>query len=153
MPRIVSFVFWFVVLEVFWAMLVGTTQSTELIVGLAVAAVGAAFAQVLRSHGLFAFAPARRVVSSLWKLPALVLFDFGLVTWTLARAVARGQRVRGRWVTVPYPIDRGAEGRWERALAVATANGAANAIVVDMGERETEMHALEPQRFTARTVL
>src|SRR5206468_8810489 len=107
-----------------------------LIVGLAVAAVGATFAQVLRAHGLFEFAPARRVVSSVWKLPYLVLFDFGLVTWTLVRALARGRRVEGRWVTVPYPIDGGAEGRWERALAVSMANGAANAIVVDMGERE-----------------
>ena len=153
MSRIASFAFWFVAPELLWAILVGTTQSTELLVGLAAAAIGAAFAVVLTSYGMFALTPGRRVLASAWKLPGLVLFDFALVTLTLARAFAGGRRVEGSWVTVPYPIDRGAQGRWERTFAVATANGAANAIVVDMHERETEMHALEPQAFTARTVL
>jgi hypothetical protein len=151
--RIASFALWFCALELLWAMLVGTTQSTELLVGLAAAALGAAFAVVLHTQGLFVVAPDARLLANAWKLAYLVPFDFALVTWTLARSLAHGRRVRGRWVTVPYPLKRGAEGRWQRTFAVATANGAANAIVVDMGERETEMHALEPGVFSARTVL
>jgi hypothetical protein len=149
----VSFVFWFCALELLWAMLVGTTQTTELVVGLAAAALGAAFAEVLRVKGLFVIAPDRRLLAKAWKLPWLVPFDFALVTWTLVRSLARGQRVRGRWVTVPYPLAGGATGRWQRTFAVATSNGAANALVVDMGERESELHALEPDVFSARTVL
>jgi hypothetical protein len=151
--RIVSFVFWFCTLELLWAMLVGTTQSTELLVGLAAAALGAAFAEVLRTQGLFVIAPDWRLLAKAWKLPWLVPFDFGLVTWTLVRSLARGGRVRGRWVTVPYPLARGAKGSWQRTFAVATANGAANALVVDVGERESELHALEPGVFSGRTVL
>jgi hypothetical protein len=152
-PRIASFALWFCGLELLWAMLVGTTQSTELLVGLAVAAIGAAFAETLRALGLFTAAPDAKLLAKAWKLPWLVPFDFALVTWTLVRSLARGQRVRGRWVTVPYPVHTGAKGRWDRTFAVATANGAANAIVVDMGPEETEMHALEPQVFSGKTVL
>jgi hypothetical protein len=151
--RIVSFVFWFCALELLWAMLVGTTQSTELLVGLAAATLGAAFADVLRAQGLFVIAPDARLLARAWKLPWLVPFDFALVTWTLVRSLARGRRVRGQWVTVPYPLARGATGRWQRTFAVATANGAANALVVDMGDRESELHALQPGVFSAQTVL
>lgn len=153
MSRIASFAFWFCALELLWAMLVGTTQSTELLVGLAVAALGAAFAELLRGLGLFALAPDAGLIARAWKLIWLVPFDFGLLTWTLARSLARRQRVRGAWVTVPYPVHAGAKGRWDRTFAVATANGAANAIVVDMGAEESELHALEPRIFSGKTVL
>jgi hypothetical protein len=151
--RIVSFILWFCALELLWAVLVGTTQSTELVVGLAAAALGAAFGVVLQAQGAFVVAPDARLLAKAWKLPWLVPFDFALVTWTLLRALAHGRRVPGRWVTVPYPLTGGARGRWQRTFAVATANGAANAIVVDMHERETEMHALRPDVFSGKTVL
>jgi hypothetical protein len=151
--RIVSFVFWFCALELLWAMLVGTTQSTELLVGLAAATLGAGFADVLRAQRLFVIAPDARLFAKAWKLPWLVPFDFALVTWTLVRSLARGRRVRGQWVTAPYPLASGAKGRWQRTFAVATANGAANALVVDMGEQESELHALQPGVFSGQTVL
>jgi hypothetical protein len=151
--RLVSFLVWFLALEVLWAVLVGTTQSTELIVGLAAAAVGAAFAQLLRSLGLLGFRVERGLLAKAWKLPWLVPFDFGVVTWTLARSLARGRRVRGTWVRVPFPTEPGPAGRWQRAFGVATSNGAANAIVVDLDDDEALMHALEPGVFTGRMVL
>lgn len=153
MARIASFALWFCALELLWAMLVGTTQSTELLVGLAVAAVGAAFAATLRALGLFTVAPDASMLAKAWKLPWLVPFDFALVTWTLVRSLARRQRVRGTWVTVRYPVHSGAKGRWDRTFAVASANGAANALVVDMGTEESELHALEPEVFSGKTVL
>src|SRR3954453_15028013 len=101
MPRVASFLVWFVALEVLWAVLVGTTQSTELIAGLAAAAVGAAFAELLRSLDLFGYRVERGLLARAWKLPWLVPFDFGVVIWTLVRSLAHGRRVRGEWVRVP----------------------------------------------------
>ncbi|MFL5928589.1 MAG: hypothetical protein ACJ77E_16780 [Gaiellaceae bacterium] len=153
MPRVASFLVWFVALEVLWAVLVGTTQSTELLAGLAAAAIGAAFVEVLRSLRFFEYRVDSRLLLKAWKLPWLVPFDFGVATWALVRSLARGRRVRGRWVRVPFATDIGPTGRWERAFGVATANGAANAIVVDLAGDEALMHALEPDLFSARTVL
>src|SRR3954469_8997744 len=90
-----SFLLTLVFLELLWALLVGTTQSTELIVGLVAAAVGAAFAELLRSLGLFGFRTDAGLLAKAWKLPWLVPFDFALATWVLVRALARGERVRG----------------------------------------------------------
>jgi hypothetical protein len=151
--RLVSFLVWFVALEVLWAVLVGTTQSTELIVGLAAAALGAAFAQLLRSLGMFGLRVERGLLAKAWKLPWLVPFDFGLVTWMLFRSLARGRRVRGEWVRAPFPTEPGPAGRWQRTFGVATANGAANAVVVDLDGDEALLHSLEPRVFSGRTVL
>jgi hypothetical protein len=151
--RIASFLVWLVALELVWAVLVGTTQSTELIVGLAVAAVGAAFAQLLRSLDLFGYRVERGLLAKAWKLPWLVPFDFGVVTWALVRSLVRGRRVRGEWVRVAFPTEPGPSGRWQRAFAVATANGAANAVVVDLEGDEALLHSLEPGVFSGRTVL
>jgi hypothetical protein len=151
--RAISLLAWFVALEALWAVLVGTKQSTELVAGLGAAAVGAAFAEVLRSHGLLVVAPDVRLAAKAWKLPWLVPFDFALVTWVLVGSLARGCRVRGSWVTVPFRVDGGAKGRWQRTFAVSTSNGAANAIVVDLRDGEAEMHALAPDVFSAQTVL
>jgi len=151
--RVVSFLVWFVVLEVVWAVLVGTTQSTELIVGLAAAAVGAAFAEVLRSLGVFGYRVEGGLLAKTWKVPLIVVFDFALVAWVLARSLVRGRRVRGEWVRVGFPTKPGPAGRWQRAFAVVTSNGAANAVVVDFEGDEALLHAFEPAVFTGRTVL
>jgi hypothetical protein len=144
---------WFGFLVLVWAVLVGTTQSTELFAGLAAAAVGAAFAEVLRARGLFAYAVEPRLLAKAWKLPWLVAFDFLLVTWVLVSSLARARSVRGEWVTVPFPTEPDARGRWQRAFAVATSNGAANAIVVDLEDDVALLHALRPDVFSGKTVL
>jgi hypothetical protein len=153
MPRALSFLVWFAALFLLWAVLVGTTQSTELLAGLAAAAIGAAFAEVLRSLGLLEYRVDPGLLLKAWKLPWLVPFDFAVATWTLVRSLARRERVRGRWVRVPFATKPGATGRWQRAFGVAASNGAANAIVVDVADDEALMHALEPGVFSARTVL
>lgn len=153
MRRVVSFLAWLLALEALWAVLVGTTQSTELLAGLGAAALGALLAEVLRTRGLLVVAPDPRLAAKAWKLPWLVPFDFGVITWVLVRSLAHGRRVRGVWVSVPFRVDRGAKGRWQRAFAVATSNGTANAIVVDMHDGEAELHALAPGVFSAKKVL
>lgn len=153
MRRTVSLLGWFAALEGLWAALVGTIQSTELLAGLGAAAVGTLVAEALRTQGLLVVAPDVRLAAKAWKLPWLVPFDFGLVTWVLVRSLAQGRRVRGSWVTVPFRTDPGAKGRWQRTFAISASNGAANAIVVDVRDGEAEMHALAPDVFSARTVL
>ncbi|MEA2425342.1 MAG: hypothetical protein QOH13_1752 [Thermoleophilaceae bacterium] len=153
MGRVASFLFTLVILEVLWALLVGTTQSTELIVGLPAAAIGALFAELLRSLGFFGLRTHGGLLGKALKLPWLVPFDFGLATWVLARALVHGRRVQGEWTRVPFPTEPGATGRWQRAFGVATSNGAANAIVVDLDEDEALLHALEPTVFSGRSVL
>jgi len=151
--RAYSLLGWFVFLALVWAILVGTTQSTELIVGLAAAAVGALFAELLRSLGLFEFAVEPRLLAKAWKLPWLVPFDFLLVTYVLIASLAAGRRVRGSWLTTPFPTEPGDQGRWQRAFAVGTANGAANAVIVDLDHDEALLHSLRPDVFSGRTVL
>jgi hypothetical protein len=153
MRRAASLLGWFAALEVLWAILVGTAQSTELLAGLGAAALGALAAEALRTQGLLVVAPDVRLAAKAWKLPWLVPFDFAVVTWVLVRSLSHGRRVRGSWVSVPFRTDPGAKGRWQRAFGVATANGAANAIVVDLRDGEAEMHALAPDVFSAQTVL
>ena len=153
MRRAVFLVAWFFALEALWAVLVGTRQTTELIAGLGAAAAGAVFAEVLRTRGLLDYSTDRRLLAKAWKLPWLVPFDFGVAAWVLLRSLARGRRVRGSWVTVPFPTETGATGRWQRAFAVAMSNGASNALVVDLRDDEALMHALEPELFSARKVL
>jgi hypothetical protein len=144
---------WTAALEILWALLVGTTQSTELIVGLGAAVLGAAFAEVLRTRGLLSFTVDPRLLVKAWKLPWLVPFDFALVTWVLVSSLVRGRRVRGTWLTVPFPTGPAARGRWQRAFGVATSNGAANAVVVDLDDDAALLHALRPDVFSGKSVL
>lgn len=153
MARVASFLVWFVALELVWGVVVGTTQSTELIAGLAAAAVGAAFAELLRSLGMLGYRIDPALLAKAWKLPLVVLFDFGVIVWVLARSLARGRRVRGRWVRVPFRTQPGDTGRWQRAFGVATSNGTPNAMVVDYTDDEALLHVLEPRVFSGRTVL
>ena len=153
MRRVRSFAAWFAALALLWAALVGTLQSTELAVGLGAAAVGAGLAEALRTRGLLDYSPDPRLLAKAWKLPWLVPFDFAVATWVLLRSLTRRERVRGTWVTVSFPTATHAKGRWQRAFAVSASNGAANAIVVDLRDDEALLHALEPELFSARTVL
>jgi hypothetical protein len=151
--RAASLLCWFAALEGLWAVFVGTRQSTELIAGLGAAAVGAIFADSLRAQGPLDLSLDPALLAKAWRLPVLVVFDFALLTWTLVSSLARGRRVRGTWVTVPFRTAAGAKGRWQRAFAVATSNGAANALVVELVDNEARLHALEPEAFTAKSVL
>lgn len=153
MRALSSFAVWFAALEVVWLLLVGTFQSTEVIAGLGAAALAAAFAELLRRRGLLSYRVAPGLLVRAWRLPMLVAFDFVLVTRVLVTAMARRRRVSGSWVRVPFEVEDGPRGRWQRAFAVATSNGAANAIVVDLDDGDAVMHALRPDAFTASSVL
>ena len=153
MAAVARFVVWTCALEVLWAVLVGTTQSTELIAGLAAAAVTAFFVEALRRLGLLDFRVSGSAVARAWTIPGHVLFDFVLVLWILVRDLARGRRVRGEWLTVPFADEPGARGRFLRALTAALENESTNGMVVDVRDGEVLLHSLDTQVSTGRQVL
>lgn len=134
-------------------MYVGTFQSTELVGGAIAAAIGALFAEALHACGLLGFQPALRIVRRGWQIPHQVVFDFGLVMWVLVREVAHGRRVRGSFVRIPYPVEPGAVGRFQRAYALTLENGTPNGIVIDLSRRHALIHSLDADVSTGHTVL
>lgn len=134
MRRAASLLVWFALCFGFWELLVGTFQLSELVAGVLAAAVAALFAELLRSRGLLV--PFSRdwlkIVKLAWALPV----EFLVVAWALASSLARGQRVRGGWLTIPYEGDPAA------AAVIGTASP--NAIVVDVAGGEALLHSLRP---------
>jgi hypothetical protein len=151
--RVARFLVWLVVLELLWGAFVGTTQTTEVVAGLIAAALGAAFAELLRGLGLFGFRFDRRTVARAWSVPGHVVFDFVLVLWVLLRSLGRGRRVRGEWLTIDFPTAPGPTGRFQRAFAAILENETANAIVVDLDGDKALLHSLDARVKTGRSVL
>jgi multisubunit Na+/H+ antiporter MnhE subunit len=131
---------WWVGLFGFWLLLVGTSESLELVAGACAAALGAGLAEGIRSRvpfdaGLFAGA---------WRVPWRILRDFALLTWALALHVTGRRPVRSAWVEVPVPRAR-EPGR--RAVAAALGSLSPNAIVAEI-DRERNVafvHELVPK--------
>lgn len=153
MRRAYSLIGWFVVLFGVWLVLVGTIQSTEVYAGLAAAAAGALFAELLRARGLLDFAVDAPTLAKTWKAPGLILLDLGVIVFELARAVAARRRVRGTWADVDFPVRPGAVGRWQRLWGVALANGYANSVIVDYADDKATMHVFRTDVVTGKTVL
>lgn len=147
------FLVWVCGLEVLWAVFVGTTQSTELIAGVGGSILTAAFVSVLRRHGLLEFRFLPSAVGRAWSIPGKVVFDFGLVTWVLVKALAGRRRVRGVWVRVPFEDVGGAQGRFLRALAATLENDVANGLVVDLSDGQALLHSLDSRASTGKSVL
>ena len=154
MRRAASLLVWFALLEGLWVSLVGTAQDTEVVAGLAAAAVGALFAEALRSQGLLAFHADLRLLAQAWKLPHQLVFDFGVVTWVLVRSLAGGRPVRGAWVEARLEPAPGAVGAWRRAFGVVVGTATPNAVVVDIeDDGRALLHSLEPRVKTGRVVV
>jgi hypothetical protein len=153
MLRVARFLTWTAVLEVVWAVLVGTTQSTELIAGLMAAAVTALFVEALRDAGVLGFRLDGHALGRAWSIPGKVVFDFVLVGWVLVKALSRGQRVRGVWLTAPFPAPPGPRGRFLRAVAATLENDVANGLVVDLDHDEALLHTLDTRFSTGTSVL
>lgn len=132
MRRITSLLVWFAMLEGFWALLVGTQQNTELVGGLGAAALGAVFAECLRTLGLLRFTTDVRLLAKAWKLPWYLLVDFAI----LSLASVRGTKA----VWVEQPVDYDA---WGRAFAAVAGSATPNAIVVDVDEERALLHSLD----------
>jgi hypothetical protein len=117
MRRIVSLVSWWALLVLLWLAYVGTTQTLEVLWGIAAAAIAAVAVEVARSQLLLHFTFERRLFFRGLTAPEAIVFDFGVVTWELLRAVAHGRRVEGRYLEAEFPA--GEEGRARVARVAA----------------------------------
>jgi hypothetical protein len=156
MRRLVSLLVWWAVLVVFWAAFVGTTATVEILWGLGAAAVAAVAAEVVRSQHIVRLRIDRKWLVKGLKLPALMLFDFGVITWVLVTSLARGRRVSGRYVAVAFPAGAThADHVWRRAYATTLSGMSPNAIPIDIDVDENLglLHALRPDLSTGRSVL
>jgi multisubunit Na+/H+ antiporter MnhE subunit len=151
--RLARFLVWLVALEALWGVFVGTIQSTELIAGVGAAAVATLFVELLRAQGLLAFRLEPGIVARAWRIPPQVVFDFVLVCWVLVASLARGRRVRGEWVSIDFATKDGAQGRFQRAVAIALENETPNAIVVDLDHGKALLHSLDARVSTGRSLL
>lgn len=143
MRRTASLLVWFALLFGFWELLVGTFQLSELLAGLIAAGAGALFAELARALGVLE--GASRDWLRVWKLSWQLPVEFLVVAWALIRSLARGRRVRGRWLTVPYDGDA--------AAGIVLGTATPNAIVVDVRDGEGLIHTLEPDLPGGRRVL
>jgi hypothetical protein len=154
--RVVSFVSWWVLLVLLWTAYVGTTAKIEVLWGLGAAALAALAIEVVRAQELLHFRIDGRWLLRGLKTPATIVFDFGVVTWVLVRALARGRRVEGEWLEVEFPAgDAHAQYAWRRAYATVLGTMDPNAIVVEIdAERKVAvLHALEPKLPTGHQAL
>jgi hypothetical protein len=153
MRRATSLLVWFALLEGLWALLVGTQQDTELAAGLIAAAVGAAFAEVIRSLGLLPYTTHFGTLAKIWKAPFFLVHDFLLITWLLLAALGRGRRVRGSWETIPFETLPGSSGNWQRTFGVVLGNNYANTVITDFDGDVALIHAFAPDAITAKSVV
>lgn len=153
MRRAARFLVWFGCLEVLWLVFVGTTQSTEVYAGLIGSAIVALFVEALRAVGLLRFRLSPSALVRARSVPAHVVFDFVLVLWLALRAVARRERIRGRWLSVEFEEEDGPRGRFLRALTGTLENETANGMVVDIDGGRVLLHSLDTRVSTGRQVL
>lgn len=123
-----AFVIWWFILMVLWVWVDDSTDTPELLVGAAVAAMAALFA-VLVQHQ--AGSPVRiRIewLSPLATVPLQVLRDLGVVFAALGRRITRGELPNSRLEEIRVEVSRGesAEAVTHRSLAVAFASIAPN---------------------------
>lgn len=115
---------WWLGLLGFWLLLVGTSESLELVAGACSAPLGAALAEGVRSKLAFDASP----LAGAWRIPWRILRDFALITRALVLHVTGVRPVRSSWVEVSFA--RAAEpGR--RAVAAALGSVSPNAIVAE----------------------
>jgi hypothetical protein len=101
--RIAIWLAWFAVLNVVWLALVVTLNWQEEIVGVISAAIGATAAEAVQAQGLIQARVKLRWLAGMWILPWRVLQETWLVFAILARALARRERVQGRFFCEMFP--------------------------------------------------
>ena len=110
-----------------WQLLAGEWNHIEWIAGAAAATVAATVGEVARTVAGLQVRVRPFWIARAWSIPLMVVADFGILMWALAR------RRRGEWVRRPLPPEfaRDASGRAWLALA---ATYSPNAYVVDVDE-------------------
>jgi multisubunit Na+/H+ antiporter MnhE subunit len=138
--RIGVWLSWFVVLNVIWLALVATLNWQEEIVGVVASAVGATAAEAVAAQRLVHVRLKLGWMAGLGTLPWRVVKETWMVFAALARQLAGGERIEGRFVCVLFP-HRGdhPEDEARRALYKLEASIAPNTYVVGYDEETGAM--------------
>ena len=143
---------WWTILFWFWLLLAGEWNRYEWIAGACAATIATAIAELAhRQAGERARVPLRWLVRA-GSVPVMVLVDFGLLVYALARTLA-GRPVQGQFLANRIPV--GIRGRGKtglRAWIAVIAGFSPNAYVVDISEEHGTalVHDLIPFRASER---
>ena len=119
---IVYALLWWVVLLGLWLLFVDTLALAEVLVGLGAAAVAALAALGIHAYGGPRFRFQVRWLLLLRDVPASTLRDCAALGVVLWRRLIRGERARGAFRTIPFPIHDGpTAAAWRAFVAGATA--------------------------------
>jgi multisubunit Na+/H+ antiporter MnhE subunit len=137
---------WWVVLLGLWFLFVDTLTLAEALVGLGAAALATLAAFGIHAYGGMRFRFQLRWLLLLRDVPANTLRDCATLGVVLWRHLIRGERARGAFRTIPFPIHEGPTAAAWRAFVVGTTSIAPNTYVIRFDrERETVLvHQLVP---------
>jgi len=151
-PRAVSWLGWWVALEVLWIVLVGTFDTSELVLGAVAAALGATIAVVVLFPGVDRFDGSARWLLPAWRLPWQAVTDTGRLTAALWRRLVLRQTVHGAFRVLPFRYGGGdSRDVARRAAAKAAGSFAPNTYVVGIDERKNAVLYHELVHTSGRT--
>jgi multisubunit Na+/H+ antiporter MnhE subunit len=146
-----AWIAWFVALNLLWLLLISAWVPEEEVLGLFASALAATAAVAVQKQGLIRFKPRLRWLLAARSLPLASVRQSALVLAALARQLAGGEPVRGRFRTehVSLPSDPD-ESATKRALLIAGRSFPPNTYVLGIDpERESmlvhELIAEEPE--------
>lgn len=124
-----------------WMLLVGTLAISEIVAGVAAAAIAATAVELIRRQRVVRFRPDPRWIGRAWRLPWQTLTEFGRLMVALWRALVLRRRVVGRFSEVPFPVGgNDSRSAARRAVFTVGASFAPNTYVVDFDRREGRVH-------------
>jgi multisubunit Na+/H+ antiporter MnhE subunit len=122
-----------------WLLLVDTSSTPEVLMGMAATVIAAAAAEVVRSRGLAPLHPRLQWLRSVCRLPGRVLLDCWIVIVALCRELVRSQPTRGVFRAVPFRAggaDAGSAA--QRALVTMAISLTSNTYVIGI-DRDANM--------------
>ena len=143
---IVYVLLWWVVLLGLWLLFVDTLALAEVLVGLGAAALAALAALGIHTYGGTRFRFQVRWLLLLRDVPVNTLRDCATLGVVLWRHLIRGERARGAFRTIPFPIHDGPTSAAWRAFVAGATSIAPNTYVIRFDrERGTVIvHQLVP---------
>lgn len=149
MKHVVAWVGWWLALFWFWFLLVGEWNRQELGAAAIAATIAASIAEFARTRTGFGARAPLRGLADLPEALAMVVVDFGIITWALAASLARRRVVRGRLISREFggatPV---APGVGPHALAMLLSSYSPNAYPIDVDQEAGTvlLHDLIPNR-------
>jgi multisubunit Na+/H+ antiporter MnhE subunit len=146
---------WITLTGLYLLLVVDSIDVSELVMGAAAAAIGAAAATTVRSQRLVSFRPRLRWALGLWRLPPQAVLDTGVLVAMLCRRLVMRQSVGGSFRAVPFRAGgEDSEAAARRAIAKGVGSFAPNTYVLDI-DRERELilvHQLVPEPDKPRSI-